>query len=123
MLLGSPIDAGVAIDRAIEAVWRLLKGGAAIKTPEPQDLSRRYAELLTDSATGQRQRDAWREVEPDQQADIRKANAEFAAEQRRHRGDALELERHRQPHGEQNGQNAPAIAQCSFPNCGASLRR
>ena len=24
---------------------------------------------------------------------------------------------------EQNGQNAPAIAQCSFPNCGASLRR
>lgn len=48
-LLGSPIDAGVAIDRAIEAAWRLLKGGAAIETPEPQDLSRRYAELLTDS--------------------------------------------------------------------------
>ena len=38
-----------AIDRSIEAVWRLLKGGAAIKTPEPQDLSRRYAELLTDN--------------------------------------------------------------------------
>ncbi len=48
-LLGSPIDANRAIDRAIEAVWRLLKGGAAIKTPEPQDLSRRYAELLTDN--------------------------------------------------------------------------
>lgn len=48
-LLGSPIDADGAIDRSIEAVWRLLKGGAAIKTPEPQDLSRRYAELLTDN--------------------------------------------------------------------------
>ena len=48
-LLGSPIDADRAINRSIEAVWRLLKGGAAIKTPEPQDLSRRYAELLTDS--------------------------------------------------------------------------
>ena len=48
-LLGSPIDADGAINRAIEAVWRLLKGGAAIKTPEAQDLSRRYAELLTDN--------------------------------------------------------------------------
>lgn len=48
-LLGSPIDADGAINRSIEAVWRLLKGGAAIKTPEPQDLSRRYAELLTDN--------------------------------------------------------------------------
>jgi hypothetical protein len=48
-LLGSPIDADGAINRSIEAVWRLLKGGAAIKTPEPHDLSRRYAELLTDN--------------------------------------------------------------------------
>ena len=48
-LLGSPIDADGAINRSIDAVWRLLKGGAAIKTPEPQDLSRRYAELLTDN--------------------------------------------------------------------------
>ena len=48
-LLGSPIDASVAIDRAIQAVWRLLKGGASIKTPETQDLSRRFAELLTEN--------------------------------------------------------------------------
>ncbi len=45
-LLGSPLDAGVAIRHATDAVWRLLKGGAAIKTPEADDLSRRYAELL-----------------------------------------------------------------------------
>jgi hypothetical protein len=48
-LLGSPLDAGVAISHATETLWRLLKGGAAIRTPEPEDLSRRYAELLTEN--------------------------------------------------------------------------
>jgi hypothetical protein len=48
-LLGSPIDAGKAIDHATETVWRLLKGGAAIKTPQADDLSRRYAELLAEN--------------------------------------------------------------------------
>jgi hypothetical protein len=45
-LLGSPIDATGAINAATDTVWRLLKGGAAIKTPEAKDLGRRYAELL-----------------------------------------------------------------------------
>jgi hypothetical protein len=48
-LLGSPLDAGVAIRQATEAVWRLLKGSATIQTPEPRDLSRRYAELLSEN--------------------------------------------------------------------------
>jgi hypothetical protein len=48
-LLGSPIDARAAIDHAVDTVWRLLKGGATIKTPEARDLSRRYAELLTEN--------------------------------------------------------------------------
>ncbi|MDP2318640.1 MAG: hypothetical protein Q8O42_04785 [Acidobacteriota bacterium] len=48
-LLGSPIDAGVAVQHATETVWRLLKGGAAIKTPDAKDLSRRYAELLAEN--------------------------------------------------------------------------
>jgi hypothetical protein len=48
-LLGSPVDGGPAIHHAIETVWRLLKGGAAIKTPEADDLSRRYAELLAEN--------------------------------------------------------------------------
>jgi hypothetical protein len=39
----------VAIDQATETVWRLLKGGAAIETPEPHDSSRRYAELLSEN--------------------------------------------------------------------------
>jgi hypothetical protein len=48
-LLGSPMDAGVAIQHATETVWRLLKGGAAIKTPQADDLSRRYSELLAEN--------------------------------------------------------------------------
>jgi hypothetical protein len=48
-LLGSPLDASGAIGRATESVWRLLKGSATIRTPDPQDLSRRYAELLSEN--------------------------------------------------------------------------
>lgn len=48
-LLGSPIDASLAIQHATDTVWRLLKGGAAIRTPDAQDLSRRYAELLAEN--------------------------------------------------------------------------
>lgn len=48
-LLGAPLDAGVAINHATEAVWRLLKGSATIKTPDARDLSRRYAELLSEN--------------------------------------------------------------------------
>lgn len=48
-LLGSPIDAGTAIRHGTETVWRLLKGGAAIKTPQADDLSRRYSELLAEN--------------------------------------------------------------------------
>jgi hypothetical protein len=48
-LLGSPLDSGVAVKQATEAVWRLLKGSATIKTPDPDDLSRRYTELLAEN--------------------------------------------------------------------------
>ena len=48
-LLGSPIDASLAIQHATDTVWRLLKGGAAIRTPDAKDLSRRYAELLAEN--------------------------------------------------------------------------
>jgi hypothetical protein len=48
-LLGSPVDAGSTIHQATETVWRLLKGGASIKTPEADDLSRRYSELLAEN--------------------------------------------------------------------------
>ena len=66
---------------------------------------------FSDRAARQRQRDARREIEADQQSDIGKTGIEFGPEQRRDRRDALELKRHGEPHGEQNGQNAPAISQ------------
>lgn len=48
-LLGAPLDASRAIQHATDTVWRLLKGGAAIKTPAADDLSRRYSELLAEN--------------------------------------------------------------------------
>lgn len=48
-LLGSLVDARVVVDATTHALWRLLKGGAIVKTPEPWDLSRRYAELLSEN--------------------------------------------------------------------------
>ena len=48
-LLGAPVDAQYAVTHAIDRLWHLLRGGAALKTPEPHDLSRRYAELLNDN--------------------------------------------------------------------------
>jgi hypothetical protein len=48
-LLGAPIDAQTAVAHAIDRLWHLLRGGAALKTPEPHDLSRRYAELLNEN--------------------------------------------------------------------------
>jgi hypothetical protein len=72
------------------------------------------AESLADRAARQRQRDARREIEPDQQADVGNADAEFRLQQGRDRGDALELERHGEPHRKQHGENAPAIAQRFF---------
>ncbi len=48
-LLGSPLDVSVAVTHATESVWRLLKGGATIDTPDADDLSRRYSELLAEN--------------------------------------------------------------------------
>lgn len=47
-LLGAPLDASAVIDDAIDAVWRLLRGGASLRAPRAPDLSRRYAEVLAD---------------------------------------------------------------------------
>ena len=47
-LLGSPLDAQVAIHEVVEGLWSLLKGGTTLKTPDAKDLSRRYAEMLSD---------------------------------------------------------------------------
>jgi hypothetical protein len=48
-LLGAPIDAAGAARAATDALWAILKGGAALRTPDARDLSRRYADLLTEN--------------------------------------------------------------------------
>ena len=48
-LLGSPIDVTGGMNRAIDTLWKMLKGGAALKTPEAADLSKRYAERLVEN--------------------------------------------------------------------------
>ena len=80
------------------------------------------AETFADGAARQCNRDARREIEPDQEADVGNVDAELRGQERRDRGDALELKRHRQPHGEENGENDPAVAQ-SVPLQMSKLRR
>jgi hypothetical protein len=48
-LLGSPLSATPAIDYFVGGLWDLLRGGAAVKRPARVDLSRRYAELLSEN--------------------------------------------------------------------------
>jgi predicted acylesterase/phospholipase RssA len=48
-LVGAPLDASPAIAHFTAALWDLLKGGSALKAPVPQDLSRRFGELLAEN--------------------------------------------------------------------------
>ena len=48
-LVSAPLDASRAIHHFVVGVWDLLKGGASVSAPAPEDLSRRYAELLNEN--------------------------------------------------------------------------
>jgi hypothetical protein len=48
-LVGAPLDASRAIAHFTNGVWDLLKGGSALRMPEPADLSRRFSDLLTEN--------------------------------------------------------------------------
>jgi hypothetical protein len=48
-LLGAPLDGRRAAQHFSDGLWDLLRGGTSIKTPPSADLSRRYAELLTEN--------------------------------------------------------------------------
>jgi hypothetical protein len=48
-LVGAPVDSSRAVEHFVTGLWDLLKGGANLRTPSPQDLSRRFAELLNDN--------------------------------------------------------------------------
>ncbi len=48
-VLGAPLTATPTIDYFVTGLWDLLRGGARVRQPTRADLSRRYAELLTDN--------------------------------------------------------------------------
>jgi predicted acylesterase/phospholipase RssA len=48
-LLGPPIEEVGAVRAATNALWSILKGGAALRAPDSRDLGRRYTELLADN--------------------------------------------------------------------------
>jgi hypothetical protein len=45
-IVGAPLSAEATIDAAWTAVWDLVRGAAALRTPSRVDLARRYTELL-----------------------------------------------------------------------------
>jgi len=48
-VFGAPVDSRAVVSYWQTAVWRLITGGARAPRPDPADLSRRYAELLTEN--------------------------------------------------------------------------
>jgi hypothetical protein len=48
-LARAPLDGGRAARHFTAGVWDLLKGGASLKAPPPDELSRRFSELLSDN--------------------------------------------------------------------------
>ena len=48
-VFGAPVDSRAVVAYWHTALWRLITGGARAPRPDPADLSRRYAELLTES--------------------------------------------------------------------------
>jgi hypothetical protein len=48
-LLGAPVEPAGALRAATEALWGILKGGAALRVPDERDLGRRYTDLLAEN--------------------------------------------------------------------------
>ncbi len=48
-LLGEPMDPAPGIAAATGALWNILRGGAQLRAPDARDLSRRYADLLSEN--------------------------------------------------------------------------
>jgi hypothetical protein len=48
-IIGTPLDADRARTTFIEAIWKLIRGGAALERPAPSAVGRRYAEVLTEN--------------------------------------------------------------------------
>ena len=49
VLLGAPIDAGRTLSWFADGLWKLMRGAASITRPGPDDLGRRYTDLLSEN--------------------------------------------------------------------------
>jgi hypothetical protein len=48
-LVGAPLDARPAIQRATVALWELIRGAAPLAAPSPREISRKYSEMLAEN--------------------------------------------------------------------------
>jgi Patatin-like phospholipase len=48
-VVGAPLDGSAVAQHFIHGLWDLLRGGAPLKTPDADDLSRRFTELLSEN--------------------------------------------------------------------------
>ena len=48
-VVGTPLDGSVAAQHFIHGLWDLLRGGAPLRVPDAEDLSRRFIELLAEN--------------------------------------------------------------------------
>lgn len=48
-LTAAPIDTQPVVSRATSAIWELIRGAAPIAAPAPREISRKYAEMLTEN--------------------------------------------------------------------------
>src|SRR5204862_8221839 len=48
-LIGAPLESAEPTGALIDALWALVRGASAVPTPSPDELGRRYVELLADN--------------------------------------------------------------------------
>jgi Patatin-like phospholipase len=48
-VVGAPLDGSAVAQHFVNGLWDLLRGGAPLKTPDAEDLSRRFTELLAEN--------------------------------------------------------------------------
>ena len=49
VLLGAPLDVGGTLGWLADGLWKLMRGAASITRPDPEDLGRRYTDLLSEN--------------------------------------------------------------------------
>ena len=100
---------GVAIDRERPAAdLRAALGGIKGPLMKVAQLLATIPEALTDQTAGQRERDAGEQIDADQRAELRVGEVQIGDDEGRDGSERLELEAHRRPRHEDDGEREPA---------------